>query len=473
MTEPSAALVLIVDDTPVSATLLQLILEAAGYAVVAAQDGATAIQVALARQPQLILLDVMMPGMDGYEVCSVLKSDPATRHIPVIFVTASDEPESESLGFSLGAADYITKPYKQANVLSRVKTHVGLYGRQKSLEGMFHSVMEFAPDAFILIDQNGVIVRVNTQAERLFGYRRENLVGQLAETLIPGQATPDPNQSSPVESMSVPCQRSDGSVFPADINLARLTGDDDALTMAVVRDVSERQRAKAELSESRQQVRDLAAQHDAAREDERKHIAREVHDELGQVLTALRVDLSLMRMRFGVQFPELGEHTGNMKVLVDRAIQGVRNVATNLRPAVLDLGLVPALQWLCNEFSERTATVCELRLAQPEMALEETRSVVVFRIVQESLTNIARYAAARHVVVTLDKYLNALVLQVRDDGQGFDIAAASRKKTFGLLGMRERAIALGGSLQIDSVPGQGTVIQVSIPMTVNTPREAG
>jgi signal transduction histidine kinase len=224
---------------------------------------------------------------------------------------------------------------------------------------------------------------------------------------------------------------------------------------------------EAEMATSRQQLRALAAANATAIEAERKHIAREVHDELGQVLTALRMDMSLLHMQFGSIDPALPAKVDDMKVLVDRAMQGVRNVATSLRPTALDIGLAAALENLCAEFTARTAIACAFS-AQEHFHMDETRAVTVYRIVQESLTNISRYAQASQVQVTLGRSGNALGVEVRDNGRGFLAADVQRAKTYGLLGMRERAMALGGHLDIISVPGQGTVVGLTIPIHPDT-----
>lgn len=475
----SKSLVLVVDDTPKNITLLRAVLVPAGYEVLAATDGPMALQLARTAQPQLILLDVVMPGMDGYAVCAELKESEATRHIPVIFVTGKDDVEAEARCFALGAADYITKPIRVPVVLARVKTHLALYGQRRHLEGMFRDVMEFAPDAFILSDTEGRVVQINARAEQLFGYDRAELLGSPVELLIPRhshestEAQRDGQGVLPQRrvAVGVRCLRKDGGEFPGDINLGSLETNRGQLLMAVVRDVSERRQAEIALEESRQRLRELAAQNETTREEERKHIAREVHDELGQVLTGLRMDLSLLGMRHETLDPALKDKIVDMKALVDRAIQGVRNVAVNLRPTALDMGLVSAIEWLCAQFSERSALPCLLHATDDNIDLDEPRAVVVFRIVQESLTNISRYARASRVDIALGRQGNELWLEVRDNGQGFDPATASRTKSFGLLGMRERAIALGGLVDIQSSPGQGTVIGVSIPIDSKLARE--
>lgn len=481
MSQNNHPVILVVDDVPENVKLLRGMLGTASYQVLSANDGSTALHMAQALQPDLILLDIAMPGMDGYAVCARLKENEATRQIPVIFITARDDPQAEARGFSMGVVDTIAKPIMQPTVLARVKAHLAVHDRQRRLEDMFRDVIEFAPDAFVLADSNGQIVQVNSRAEQLFGYYREELTGQAVDVLIPldlrdrqeafrGDYLRHPQRL--VITTAARCMRKDGSEFSAEINLSPMETRSGTLLMAVVRDVTERHRAELELRESRQRLRELVAQNEAIREGERKHIAREIHDELGQVLTALRMDLSLLEMRFGALDPALVDKTHSMKGLIDRAIQGVRNAAGNLRPSALDMGLIPAIEWLGTEFTSRTAIPCVVEVQQQDIELGETRSVVMFRIVQESLTNIGRYAQASRVDITLGRRADALWLRVRDDGLGFDLAAAGQRRSFGLLGMRERAIALGGRVDITSAPGQGTTIEVSIPLELHVEQAA-
>jgi signal transduction histidine kinase len=236
-------------------------------------------------------------------------------------------------------------------------------------------------------------------------------------------------------------------------------------------DITERKHAQAamlemnrHLRQSRQQLRRLVALNETTLEKEKRHIAREVHDELGQVLTALRMDLSLAIIRHTSQMPSLLDALNGMKTQVDRAIQGVRNVATSLRPAALDMGLVLSIEWLCQEFARHGGVVCELQAPDGNLALDASRAVMVFRIVQESLNNISKYAQASQVSVSLAQHGNELRLQMRDNGIGFDLAEVAQRGTLGLLGMRERVLVLGGQVEVTSTPGQGTGIVVVIPL---------
>lgn len=588
--------VMVVDDTPENLELMRIVLRSGHYKTALAADGATALQMAQAAPPDLILLDVMMPGMDGYAVCRELKANEVTKDIPVIFVTALQDSVDEARGFALGAVDYIHKPISVPTVLARVKAHLALYEKHKSLEGMFRDVVEFAPDAFVLSDTAGKIVRVNAKAEQLFGYRRDELLGLPLQTLIPqrlGNRHHGQNQDElpPQRGVAIteegPCLRKDGSEFPAEINRSPLQTNHGQLVMAVVRDISERRRQEdqlrettrytrslieanldpvvmidtqgkisdvnlaaeritglsrekllgsdaashfteperlyqgyqqvvaqgfvldypmairhtsgmvtqvqcnasayrneqgevvgvfasardvtearriqQEISASRQRLREFAARGEAVREEEKKHIAREVHDELGQIMTALRMDLALLGMQTAMP-PAFLEKVSSMKDLVDRAIQGVRNVAGNLRPAALDMGLAAAIEWLCSEFTRHAGIPCGFHAGQDSVDLDELRAVLVFRIVQESLTNITRYAQASRVDISMARRGRALWLEVRDNGKGFDMAQVAQRKSYGLMGMRERAIALDGRIEIISVPGQGTLIEVTVPL---------
>lgn len=258
-------------------------------------------------------------------------------------------------------------------------------------------------------------------------------------------------------------RRMDGTLFTADVLLTRMDLGEESFLQATVRDISDRKRTEHELQEYQQLLRDLATQGAASREAELKHVAREVHDELGQILTALRMDISLLRIQFGEHDPLLMSKIHNMLSLVDQAIQGARDVTSNLRPAALDMGVVPAIAWLCDEFPGRTHTACTLHVLDDPAGLDETQTMTLFRIVQESLTNIARHAAASRVDITIKRCNDDIAVEVCDDGRGFDMSASPAKQSFGLLGMKERALALGGRVEVISKPAEGTAVCVHIP----------
>jgi PAS domain S-box-containing protein len=341
---------------------------------------------------------------------------------------------------------------------------------------MFRDVVELAPVALVFADADGNVAMVNAVAAQQLGYPRNELAGVPIDTLVPmcdryippdgPLVDADGNIKRPAISVEILCRRKDGTDFPVDALFTRLQTPRGGLIMAVLQNITERKKMLFELGESRSLIRDLAAQREAAREQERKHIAREVHDELGQVLTALRMDISLIRMQYKEQEPALVEKIEDMRTLVDRAIADVRNIAGNLRPSALDMGLFAAIDWLKDEFVSRAQVPCTLDFNYPGLQLDELRAVVLYRIVQESLTNVAKYASATEVHIVVRQMDQRVLLTVTDNGSGFDVVRAAQRKTFGLLGMRERALVLFGSFQVNSKPGLGTCIEVSFPLNV-------
>ncbi len=233
--------------------------------------------------------------------------------------------------------------------------------------------------------------------------------------------------------------------------------------LSIGRDIQALKEAEQCMQASHDLLRELAARRETAREEERKHIAREVHDELGQILTALRIDVSMLRLKFAANNPPLLAHVQRMFTTVDRTIQVVRDVAAKLRPAVLDMGVVPAIEWLIAEFTRMTGVACRLHVEGGDAALDEQQATVVFRIVQESLTNVARHAQASQVSIVLRASADSYWISVCDNGRGFTPSAPTGK-SFGLISMRERAIMLGGDIDIASEPGRGTDIRVRIPI---------
>lgn len=211
-------------------------------------------------------------------------------------------------------------------------------------------------------------------------------------------------------------------------------------------------------------LRELGTRREIELEEERKRIAREVHDELGQILTALRLDINMLRSRFGADNPQLLERTNGMMQLVDRTIRVVRDVATALRPAALNMGIASALEWLTDEFNQRTGILCRLQVNEEEIELDDERAVLVFRVVQESLTNVARHSEADQVDISLRRQGNHYILRVQDNGIGYDADAAKGTNTLGVAGMRERAQMLKGRISLTGVPDQGTTLLLKIPV---------
>ncbi|CAH2924094.1 MAG: Two-component system sensor histidine kinase [uncultured Paraburkholderia sp.] len=230
-------------------------------------------------------------------------------------------------------------------------------------------------------------------------------------------------------------------------------------------EVAERKRTEQELRASREELRELSWHLEVIREEERKRIALEVHDELGQLLTALKIDISLLQMRLTGN-PDAQGKTDAMRELIEKTMWMVRNVTNHLRPAALNFGLVSALEWLAQDFNARHYIRCTVVTHGDEPVLEDARATAIFRIAQESLTNVARHSRASHVVLTLRSGEGFIDLEIRDDGCGFDRDAVSARQrgSYGLLGMAERARLIGGALTITSSASTGTVVALRIPL---------
>jgi PAS domain S-box-containing protein len=236
--------------------------------------------------------------------------------------------------------------------------------------------------------------------------------------------------------------------------------------VVVITDITDRKRYEEALTASHQQLRILSAHTEAMVEEERTRIAREVHDELGQSLTALKMDCAWLERRFTVEQTDLRARTQMMAQLIDDTIKAVRRISTELRPEMLDdLGLAATIEWQLQEFKTRTGIEYTTSIIPKDIKVSDTISTAVFRVLLETLTNIARHAQATSVDVQLTVDAEMLRFRVHDDGVGITIQQRTRSTSLGLLGIRERVAFLGGVTEINGFPGQGTTVEIGIPLT--------
>src|SRR3954469_16323047 len=343
------AKILLVDDEPKSLFALQELLSTLGQNLMIAQSGEEALRLALRNDFAVILLDVRMPGIDGFETARMIRNRERSRLTPIIFLTAAaDEMSSMFRGYEAGAVDYLQKPVVPEILKAKVAVFVELFRKSERLR------------------------------------------------------------------------------------------------------------------ESEEKLRRLAAHLISVREEERAHIAREIHDELGQVLTGLKMEVTWLAKR--LREKPLIEKTDSMCKLIDTTVQTVRKIATGLRPEMLDdMGLIAAVGWQAKEFQKRTGIRCRAKLP-PEVKLDIDVSTTMFRIFQEILTNVARHSRATRIDIQLDATEERLELEVVDNGVGIADSDLNGKKSLGLLGMHERALLFGGDVKITGTPGHGTRVSVSIPV---------
>ena len=245
--------------------------------------------------------------------------------------------------------------------------------------------------------------------------------------------------------------------------ITRRLGDGTVVWDGIVWDISESKRIELELDSSRGQLRELSAHLESVREEEKARIAREVHDELGQMLTVLKLETSMCELAYADLDPGLRERLNSMKKLIAQLFQLVRDVATALRPPILDAGISSAIEWQAQRFEARTQIPCLVQVPEHLPPLSAAKEVGLFRILQEALTNVMRHGQARTVQLTLSIEQQSLCLTISDDGLGF-VPATGRPTSFGLVGMRERVLMLGGTLSLHSVPGEGTTLNVRVPL---------
>jgi signal transduction histidine kinase len=239
----------------------------------------------------------------------------------------------------------------------------------------------------------------------------------------------------------------------------------DDMALALERRENEHEQAEAHIRDSREQLRRLSVHIQTVREEERTRIAREIHDDLGQALTALRIDLSWMGRRLLADQAPLQQKIQSIAKVIDSTMETVHRLSSELRPGILDdLGLAEAIEWQAEEFQNRTGIACEVQVGCEQIHLTREQSTAIFRIYQETLTNIARHAEAKTVLVALEVHDRNLTLMVGDDGRGITEEQISRPDSYGIMGIRERVLALGGEVNFEGVPGSGTKVVVSIPL---------
>ncbi|NQT80412.1 MAG: PAS domain S-box protein, partial [Candidatus Aminicenantes bacterium] len=344
----------------------------------------------------------------------------------------------------------------------------------RKCEMTYRALFESGNDPVILFSLNGTIVSANQKAAEILGYNVEELIGMSYKDIIASSEIKDADdklKSLQEGKTFLPYERTvykkNGTEFPSEVNLSLVQDENNkpVFLQSIFRDITERKRADEELLTSREQLRNLAAHLQAVREGERTSIAREIHDDLGQTMTALKMDLSLLGTKLPKDQKSLLKKTKSMSKLIDSTIQTVQRISAELRPGVLDdIGLTAALEWQGGEFQKRTGIKCELTVDPEDIFLDKDCSTAIFRIFQETLTNVARHSKAKWVKVNLKKKARRLELKIRDNGRGITEEQISNSKSFGLIGIRERVQFLGGEVEIRGIQNRGTTLKAWIPL---------
>lgn len=602
--------ILIVDDYKENLVAIESLLNSPEYNLILASSGDEALKHLLKKDVALILMDVKMPGIDGFETARYIKERERTKDIPIIFITGHGDEKLVFDGYASGGVDYLMKPGDPIILKSKVAIFVELFKKNKALRraeekyrGIFQNAVEgiyqvsteghflsanpalakilkceTAEELITTTDIRKLYVNRHRHSEILEGLKKKGFITDFesefrcqdgskiwvcenaralysdnAELIgyegflvdITGRKTSaerlvrsekqlaaaqqivhlgswEWNISSDRVTWSAELSRIFG--IEAGINAATYerflefmhpddratvhsnilaavgsrtptnfefrvfneqTGsrlfiayvdvmvDEEGQVISLIgtaQDITEKRLAEEQLKRSHEQFRLLSAHLLTVREEERTKIAREIHDELGQSLTAIKFETSMIerdvaKMRNKVLAKTLQEKLDQVHKLINSNIQTVKNISSELRPIYLDLGVIPAIEWQSQEFQNRTGIQCNFCSEFEDIDLDREKSTVMFRILQEALTNVARHAQAKNVQVDLKQENSHYILQIVDDGKGIPETELANPKSLGLLGMRERAGVVKGDVAFNINSPQGTKVTVRIPLS--------
>jgi PAS domain S-box-containing protein len=358
------------------------------------------------------------------------------------------------------------------DVTARVLADQSLARSEARLRGILDSAM----DAVITIDETQHIVLFNTAAETMFGYSQGEVIGASLEQLLPPRfrAMHDKHVrrfgDTGVTSRRMGTfrvltgLRRNGEEFPIEASISQIEEGGQKFYTVILRDVTARVHAEEALRHSKEELRELAALAQSVREQEKSRIARELHDELGQSLTALKMDVIALRGEVPADRKEMAERIARIEAMLNQTVAATRRISADLRPLMLDdLGLAAAVEWVVQEFTDRSTAACNV-VVEGNLDLQDPHATAVFRVLQESLTNIAKHAHATEVNVLITRTQDQVHLRVQDNGAGFSLESPRKRNSHGLLGVRERAYLLGGESRIVSAPGHGSTVELWLPL---------
>ncbi len=317
------------------------------------------------------------------------------------------------------------------------------------------------------------ILDVNEAALRQYGYTREEFLRLNSMDLRPAEDAEmffkETDTTAPAAGTSLQWRhkKKDGTIIYVEIFNYQIIYEGKPVWLGLSIDITEKTKAEALLKKSYEDIRKLASHLQEVREEERAHMAREIHDELGQQLTGLKMDISWLARKKDIDADQREAKMKEILTFIDGTVNTVRKISAELRPSILDdLGLVEALEWWSTEFEKRAGITCQFQSPNYPLEVPNSLAIGLFRIYQESLTNVARHAHATKVFAKLEADNHQLILKITDDGKGFDTSNIGHKKTLGLLGMKERTLMMGGAYEIKSQPGKGTTVTIAAPFEI-------
>lgn len=481
---------LIVDDIKTNLFLLEAITKNIKVNLIKALSGKEALEKTHGVELALAIIDVRMPEMNGYELAMYLNKERLGDKVPVIFLTAEYFDEAEvSKGYDSGAVDYIFKPINRQILISKIKVFLDLFGQRQTIlrnsvqlgkyaddlkesnfslkrsEEKYRNYIDYAPDGVFVMNEGFYFLEANDAVCRITGYSKNELL-QMSVLDLLLQASQEEikkqirnSHKSDIIKADLSFMHKDGSNRWWSLNTVVL---DEKRILAFTKDITSRKKMEEDLKSSLDQLQQLSKYTEKARENERKTIARELHDDLGQALTAVKMDLGIIKQRVVDQ--DLILRVSKSSDLVGETIKTVQRLTSQLRPEIIDdLGLEAAIKWYTKEFSQRNGIEIYLDM-DSEIPLSPDDSLTIFRIMQESLTNIARHSKANRVEISFSNDNGMIHFKISDNGVGIKEEGLNSKKSFGIIGIKERALTLSGSCNISSKNGEGTVIHLTFPL---------
>ena len=468
--------ILIVEDEILVAADIQNMVESLGYVVAGrATTGEEALAKVAAVDPDLIFMDIRLQGpMDGVEAAGRIRE---SFRKPVIFLTALSDERTIQRAKMTEPFGYLFKPFDARKLRAVVEMTIHRHRLEAALlasETRFRELFNHMTSAVAIYEAVGggadfLFRDFNPAGERTERIRREDLIGRSVLEVFPGvrefglfDVFQRVWRTGVPEHFPVALYRDARVQGWRENYVAKLPSGE---IVAVYDDVTEKRRAEEEMIRSREELRRLALHLETARENERTRIAQELHDEFGQALTVIKMDLAWLAQRLAPGKAPLQDKMRSTSGLVDERIGMVQRISMDLRPGLLDdLGLVPALRWQAEDFQERMGIPVAFFSAMDAIALDQRSAAAVYRIFQEALTNVARHAAATSVTARIEPEGDGFQMTIADNGRGIPDGALTDPNSLGLIGMRERAAALRGSLEIQpGESGTGTRIVLRVP----------
>lgn len=463
----SASTILVVEDNPASLDYLATLLRYQQYIVVEAMNAFDGLASARALRPDLVIADVVMPDCDGYEFTRLLRADENTARIPIIFWTATygDRGSAILLAENLGVDCVLGKPSEPHEILRAV---------EKALEHPRHTTGALTSAR---LQEEHTRLLTNTVFEQVSRLQSANQQLRVSENQyrMLFEANPLPMWISDNRRQRfLAINRAAEARYGASIEQFPEAS---ATTVTRQSIIFEGQPAWLEVSaehvpttDTEEQLQRLAVRLRSAQEEERTKLSRQLHDQFGQQLTALRMNTDWMLMREAVQEEiQLQERLRASLKIVDELITMVQKLSMELRPGILDFGIAAAVETLVQDFGDTSGIDCSVNVPDDDANLEPSRAAEIYRILQEALANVARHSGASRLEVQLTRSGSSLVLTVIDDGRGITPEQLRSPAALGLLGMRERAAQIGAAISITGGKG-GTRLQLDVPLPPESPQ---